>query len=72
MDKWTLNKIVMDRISSNRILLLELGALVNNLDDDHSLGLHVDGDHIIYESLQDIADAITLNIDSNRDEEDSI
>ena len=72
MDKWTLNKIVLDSISSNRALLLELGQLVNNLDDEHRLGLHTDGDHIIYESLQDIADAITSNIDSNRDEEDSL
>ena len=70
MDKWTLNKIVLDSISSNRALLLELGQLVNNLDDEHSLGLHIDGDSIIYESLQDIADSITLNIDSNRDEEE--
>ena len=69
MDKWTLNKIVLDSISSNRALLLELGQLVNNLDDEHTLGLHTDGDHIIYESLSDIADAITSNIDSNRDEQ---
>ena len=70
MDKWTLNKIVLDSISNNRALLIELGQMVNKLDDEHSLGLHTDGDHIIYESLQDIADSITLNIDSNRDEED--
>lgn len=69
MDKWTLNKIVLDSISNNRALLIELGKMVNNLDDKHTLGLHVDGDSIIYESLQSISEAITVHIDSNRDEE---
>ena len=61
-----ISREIYDKIQSNRALLLELGKIVDDTLQENEVLSGVYGDDIIYNSMHNIADVISQEIENSQ------